>query len=84
MSVKIELQIEELVLHGFAPSDRYQIGAAVEGALAHLLAERGIPPALSQGGEINRLNGGAFTVAPGARPEAIGVQIAQAIYGGLN
>lgn len=80
----IELHIEELVLHGFAPSDRYLIGAAVERELVRLFAERGMPPSLSQGGEIRRLNGGAFEVRQGAKPETVGVQVAQAIYGGFS
>jgi hypothetical protein len=80
MSQNIDLHIEELVLHGFAPEDRYRIGAAVERELARLLAERGVPPGLAAGAEIAGLDGGAFQVAPGARPEAIGAQVAQAVY----
>jgi hypothetical protein len=76
----IELHIEELVLHGFAPGDRYRIGEAVERELTRLLHERGIPPLLHRGAEVAYLDGGAFHVAPGSRAEVIGTQVAQAIY----
>jgi hypothetical protein len=84
MVPNIDLHIEELMLHGFAPEDRYRIGAAVERELARLFAERGVPAGVVAGAEIARLDGGAFAVAPGARPEAIGAQVAQAVYGGIK
>ena len=80
----IELHIEELVLNGFEAGDRYRIGAAVEAELARLLAERGVPPSLAQSGDVAHLDGGTFDVAPGSRGEAIGAQVAQALYGGWN
>ena len=40
----IELHIEELVLNGFGPVDRYRIGVAVEVELARLFAEQSVPP----------------------------------------
>lgn len=79
----IEVHIETLVLHGFPPEQRHAIAAAVEAALAALVAERGVPPAWTGGGETPLLDGGQFEVAPAARPEAIGAQVAQAVYGGL-
>lgn len=82
--MNIELHIEELVLYGFAPAGRQHIREAVEREVARLLAEQGIPPGLAQGSEMARLDGGAFVVAPGSKPETVGVQIAQAIYRGLS
>ena len=79
-----ELRIEKLVLHGFAPGDRSRIGKAVEQELSRLFAERGAPPSLAQGGEIESLDGGTFEVKPGSGAEAIGVQMARAVYGGLS
>ncbi len=80
----IELHIEELVLHGFASADRYLIGEAVQRELARLFAEQGVPSSLTSGGELTRLHGGSFNVAPGAKAEAIGTQIAQSVYGGMK
>jgi len=82
--MKVELHIEELILHGFAPEDRYRIGEAVERELANLLAERGMPQSMDNGLEIAGLNVGDISIAKGARPEAIGAQVARAVYGGLK
>lgn len=81
---RIELHIEELVLHGFAPADRHRIGDAVQRELTRLLTEQGMPASLVQRGEMARLDGGAFEIARGSRSEAIGAQVAQAVYGGLS
>jgi hypothetical protein len=80
----LDLYVEELVLHGFPAGDRYVIAEAVERELARLFTEQGASSFLAQGGTIDRLNGGSFAVAPVAKPEALGAQIAQAVYGGLN
>lgn len=80
----IDLHIEELVLHGFAPGDRQRIGAAITAELRRLLAERGLPAALAGSASIDRLDGGAYQAAPGATPEAVGAQVAQAVYRGLS
>ena len=83
-SPAVELHIDELALHGFAPADRYRIGAAVEHELASLLTERGLPPSLGLIGELARLDGGAFELAPGMPAEAIGARIARAIYAAVG
>lgn len=82
--MNIELNIDDLVLHGFAQSDRYLIGAAIERELTRLFAERGAPSLLAESGDFSRLEGGAFEATPGAKPAAIGAQVAQAVYGGLG
>ncbi|MBE9581067.1 MAG: hypothetical protein IMF18_05555 [Proteobacteria bacterium] len=82
MTKNIELHIEELVLHGFAHGDR--IGEAVEQELSRLLADRGVPQSLERGGEVARVDGGAFEVAAGSRAEVVGAQVAKAVYGGLR
>lgn len=83
-SANIELRVDELVLHGFEPADRYRIGQAVEHELGRLFAEWGAPPSLTRGGEVPLLDGGSFEATPGAEAGAIGVQVARAVYGGLG
>lgn len=78
---RIEIEIGELVLDGFAPESRHRIGDALERELARLLAERPISGELA-GGE--RLDAGAFSMAPGASPEQLGAAIAGAVRGGLG
>jgi len=80
----IELNIEELVLHGFSPGDRHRIGEAVERELTRLLADRGVPESLETGREVASVDGGAFEVAPGSKTEVVGAQVARAVYGGLR
>jgi hypothetical protein len=75
----IELHIEELVLHGFAPGDRERIGEAVERELARLVAEQGTPDSWEQGGAIEDLNAGTFHVTAN-KPDIVGTQIAQAVH----
>jgi hypothetical protein len=80
----IELHIEELVLHGFAPGDRYVIGDAVERELARLLSEEGIPISLRSESVMDEIRGATFNAAHNAKPPAIGKQIAQAVYQGFG
>jgi hypothetical protein len=80
----IEIHIEELLLDGFALSDRYHISDAVERELVRLFTEQGVPPPLMNGGEVTRLDAGAFAMTPGFRAEATGTQIAQVVYRGLT
>jgi hypothetical protein len=84
MRPNIELHIEELVLHGCALEDRYRIGEAVHCELLRLLAEQGVPPGLTRGGEVARLDCGNCPIEAGGKPEAMGARVAQAVHGGLN
>ena len=76
----VELHIEELVLHGFPASDRFRVGDAVERELARLIAEQGLPGLIKHSVSVDRLDGGAFQVAPGAKPQSVGVQLAQKLH----
>jgi len=82
--MNIELHIDELVLHGLPARDRRQIADAMQHELTRLFAERGTSPALANRGEVRHLDGGSFQVARGAKPNSVGAQVAQAVYGGLN
>ena len=81
---RIDLHIEELVFHGFAPGDRRQIGEVIERELTRLVSEQGLPGRLSEGGTIDRLDGGVFKMSPQAEADEVGMKVAQAIYGGLT
>jgi len=81
-NAEIRLHIEELVLHGFAPGDRHQIGAAVEQELSRLMAEQ--PPAIGKNMSLPQVDGGSFQIKNAARPASIGSQIAGAIHGGIK
>ncbi len=76
----VEVHVEELVLHGFAPGDRLGIAVAVERELARLLARDGVPPAWHRPGERERVDGGAFRHAPDAPPRRTGAAVAREIW----
>ncbi len=82
--MNVQLQIEEIILHGFTMIDRHRISVAVEQELTRLFVEQGVPPTLANGGALAKLDGGAFSVAANAKPQQIGAQVAQAIYKGLT
>jgi hypothetical protein len=80
----VELYIEELVLHGFAPGDRYRIGDALERELTRLFNERELPAALTDGGEFAHLDGGRLRLAADSNPDEVGVLVARAVFGGFS
>jgi hypothetical protein len=86
--VEIHLQIDELVLHGFAASDRRRVGDAVERELTRLLEHAAtsgaIPRALTTDGALASGDGGVIHLDVGAAPELAGAQVAQAIYRALS
>ena len=83
-SRSIDLQIDELVLNGFAAADRHAIGDAFERELARLLAEQGVSPGLTRNVELEHLNADVDHVNQGSNSETIAVQSAQAIYRRFN
>ena len=76
----VELHIEELVLHGFSPGSRQQIGDAVQRELTRLIAEQGLAGLEGASVEIERINGGKFQVGQGATPQSLGAQVANTIH----
>jgi len=80
----IEVHIEELVLHGFAPGDRHRIGEAVQHELKGLLDLHGVPPALAKNRNIDSLDCGSFKLKPSPSGKTTGHQIARALHRGLN
>lgn len=84
MDMKIELNIEELVLHGLNPADRYHIAESMQRELAQLIAVQGLPSSFDQSTRIDQINAGSIELGPSSKAEAIGVNIARSMYGGLK
>jgi len=82
--MRIDLQIDELVLDGITVQDHEGLRTAIAAELARLLAERGVPPVLSRAGDVPALNGDPVTIQPGVSTGSLGGQIALAVYGGLG
>ena len=78
----IDVHIEELVLHGFAPGDRYAIADAVQQELAQLLTAQGMSSELA--GELHTIDAGSFEVRHGESSAGVGAQVARAVYQELS
>ena len=76
----INLHIEELVLHGFAPGEHHRIGEAVRCELTQLFSKRGPSALLTRSGDAERLDGGTFEMNTGMKPELIGAQVARRVH----
>lgn len=81
---QIELQIDELILHGFEVRDPQRVGLALQNELQRLFAEQGVPSLLEQKVAAPRLDGGAFHLTAGSGADAIGAQIAHSVYHGMK
>jgi hypothetical protein len=79
----IEVHIDELILHGFNPADRHQIGDAVQTELVRLLETKELAQSIRRGASIERLDGGEIT-PHGPGPRSLGRAIAQGVFGGLS
>ena len=80
----VELHIEELVLHGFAASDRHAIATAVEAELGRLLAVEGLPASFEAAGMVGRVDAPSFEVTRDSAPSQLGQDIARSVYRGLG
>jgi hypothetical protein len=80
----IVLHIDELILCGLPYGQRYRIAAAVEAELQRLLDEGGLPPSLAVGNALPQVQVDGLQFVDGAKPGAVGAQIAASIYSNLD
>ena len=80
----LEVQIDELVLHGFPVADRYIIGDALTHELSQLFENNEVDISSTRETHVALLNAGRIFVPSNARPTLIGVQVAKAVHGSLN
>ena len=89
---EIEFYIEELVLEGISPMERYAIHDALSRELEHLLNERGdalfslLPEAgaRDEALALGDLSAGSISLKTDAAPEQIGKRVAKAVFGSLH
>jgi hypothetical protein len=84
MALNIELEIDELILHGVARTHGADVGEAIRGELARLLGQRGIPRSLARGATAPEIHGGSIHIRHSASPRSVGQQLAAAVYGSLG
>ncbi|MBK8048264.1 MAG: hypothetical protein IPK16_14775 [Anaerolineales bacterium] len=80
----IQVEIGELVLHGFAPGDRYVIAAAVEQELTRLITEHAAPALWQQGAAQDRVDAGVLRQRPAAVATPVGIQVAGQLFQALG
>jgi hypothetical protein len=79
----IEIQIDQLILHGFDRIERHQVGSVVQSELSRLIREQGLPLSLKQIQVIGNMNAGKFRMGKSTGPSDIGTHVAQKIYRGM-
>jgi hypothetical protein len=83
MAQQIEIHIEELVLHGIQPGNRYQLAAAVQAELTNLLQQRGLQGANGQKG-FDRIGGGQIHLPQRANDVQTGNAIAGNVFAAIQ
>jgi hypothetical protein len=78
--MKIHIEINELVLHGFDYHDHRRISLALEQELIRLINQNGLPTKLNQTYEKSNFDCGMFNISQNMTPKAIGVEIAHSVY----
>lgn len=83
MKRSLEIHIDELVLHGFSPFDKFRIGNAVQVELERLFAEGRIPDHFLNGGRTPLIKANSFQFSKTHNGALIGKQVANTIYTSL-
>jgi hypothetical protein len=73
----VRVRVGDLVLEGFAPSDRFAIAEGLKRELTRLIAHRGIE---GTGRKTAAVDGGAFALEAGANAGSIGRHVAQSVH----
>ena len=81
---RVDVTIEQLVLHGFSNADRLTIGASLQAELGRLIARAGLPDELQADRQIGSLSAGTLSHDPLASPATIGAGIARSVFDGLS
>lgn len=84
MSGAIDLQVDELILHGLHVPDRYALGDALSRELTNLFETGSNNLVFGYTAQIPTVQADRVTIASEARPTVIGAQIARSVYRSLN
>jgi hypothetical protein len=80
----VDVFIDELILHGFSPADRYIVGDAFGHELGQLFENRESSISLIKEPHVPELNAGRIILPSNVKPVSVGIQVAQAVYRSLN
>jgi len=76
--MKINLEIDQLVLDGFNQSNYYGLGVAIEQEISRLIGRKGLGNLATR--QITSTGGGSFKMKEGITTRKLGVLIAREIY----
>lgn len=84
--MNIELHIDRLVFDGtdVAPGQGHLVRESVRSELVRLLKTGGLAGQALQGGAVAQVRAASVDLTAGESPDALGRQVAGAIYGGLG
>ena len=78
--MRVDLDIDTLILRNLPYEQRYLISAAVEEELQRLFTAYGLPPSLTQDSYIPQITLSALSIMPDSKPQIIGSLIARQLY----
>ncbi|MCE9550825.1 MAG: hypothetical protein K8R50_07450 [Betaproteobacteria bacterium] len=81
---RIVLHIDSLVLKGFRHEDRHGIAEGLQQELTRMFADPQAAQQLTSNGDVSRLRVGSVQIGQGARPQRVGLQVAQGIGKGMK
>jgi hypothetical protein len=79
---RVEIVIDELILHGFSPAERYAIGDSLALELERLITDQGFQA--YENVDTPVLKAAPVMLQANAKSNTVGSQVAQAVYGGLK
>ena len=83
-SPRVEVTVDELVLHGFQSSERHAIGDAFQQELERILAEVDLRSTFRRDADLPRLEAGRISLSQRSRPAVVGNRVAHAVVDSLN
>ena len=83
--MKINIEIDRLVLEGYDVREQRVIKAAIEKELQNLVSKHGLSENfVSQKTKNFTVDAGSFSLKTAANPRKIGAEVAQAVHSGLK
>lgn len=81
MRPRVEIVIDELILHGFSPAERYAVGDSLSLELERLMTDQGYQP--RENVDIPVFKTAPIKLQPNAKSGDVGAKVAQAVHKGL-
>jgi len=81
---RVILHIDSLVLRGFRHEDRHGIAEGLQQELSQMFADPQTAQQLMANGNVSRLRGGSVSIGHSAKPQCVGLQVAQNIGKGMK